>query len=110
MQGVFFFFQAEDGIRDLTVTGVQTCALPIYWSDWHATPSGWVARSTGVNGYTLHDGDIEGWTYTSTFGAPPPAVRFAQVCAAAAPTVVATHSATAPAAVSAAPTATATPA
>src|SRR2546430_3349178 len=27
---VFFFFQAEDGIRDLTVTGVQTCALPIY--------------------------------------------------------------------------------
>src|SRR5690349_24062611 len=25
-----FFFQAEDGIRDLYVTGVQTCALPIY--------------------------------------------------------------------------------
>src|SRR5688572_32702755 len=29
MDFVFFFFQAEDGIRDLTVTGVQTCALPI---------------------------------------------------------------------------------
>src|SRR6266496_5005395 len=28
----FFFFQAEDGIRDLYVTGVQTCALPI-WTD-----------------------------------------------------------------------------
>src|SRR2546430_10258688 len=27
---LFFFFQAEDGIRDLTVTGVQTCALPIW--------------------------------------------------------------------------------
>src|SRR6267143_547810 len=26
----FFFFQAEDGIRDGTVTGVQTCALPIF--------------------------------------------------------------------------------
>src|SRR5437763_5206235 len=26
----FFFFQAEDGIRDTSVTGVQTCALPIY--------------------------------------------------------------------------------
>src|SRR5207237_2521737 len=26
----FFFFQAEDGIRDSSVTGVQTCALPIY--------------------------------------------------------------------------------
>src|SRR2546430_12203783 len=30
---VYFFFQAEDGIRDLTVTGVQTCALPIYRSE-----------------------------------------------------------------------------
>src|SRR5204862_4856451 len=33
----FFFFQAEDGIRDLYVTGVQTCALPIsicQSSDW----------------------------------------------------------------------------
>src|SRR2546425_10816178 len=27
---LFFFFQAEDGIRDKLVTGVQTCALPIY--------------------------------------------------------------------------------
>src|SRR5436305_9753104 len=35
---VFFFFQAEDGIRDADVTGVQTCALPIYvyvvWLQW----------------------------------------------------------------------------
>src|SRR5699024_11411694 len=28
----FFFFQAEDGIRDRNVTGVQTCALPISFS------------------------------------------------------------------------------
>src|SRR5215475_3985038 len=28
--GYFFFFQAEDGIRDFHVTGVQTCALPIW--------------------------------------------------------------------------------
>src|SRR2546430_6638154 len=33
MRCLFFFFQAEDGIRDLTVTGVQTCALPIAPSD-----------------------------------------------------------------------------
>src|SRR6266496_1970630 len=32
----FFFFQAEDGIRDLYVTGVQTCALPISWHDFLA--------------------------------------------------------------------------
>src|SRR3989440_3183320 len=29
VKDVLFFFQAEDGIRDLIVTGVQTCALPI---------------------------------------------------------------------------------
>src|SRR5204863_6863767 len=29
-----FFFQAEDGIRDLYVTGVQTCALPICWREY----------------------------------------------------------------------------
>src|SRR5256886_2231664 len=34
---MFFFFQAEDGIRYLTVTGVQTCALPIL-----RTTMGWV--------------------------------------------------------------------
>src|SRR6266550_5614229 len=37
----FFFFQAEDGIRDVAVTGVQTCALPI--SRWR-----WVALSAMV--------------------------------------------------------------
>src|SRR2546422_6515135 len=39
----FFFFQAEDGIRDVAVTGVQTCALPIFFrldaegriASWH---------------------------------------------------------------------------
>src|SRR5260370_31341538 len=30
---LFFFFQAEDGIRDSSVTGVQTCALPIFVLD-----------------------------------------------------------------------------
>src|SRR3712207_9045122 len=32
----FFFFQAEDGIRDIGVTGVQTCALPILAENLHA--------------------------------------------------------------------------
>src|SRR5256886_9005902 len=52
----FFFFQAEDGIRDLTVTGVQTCALPISpgdYGDVHAAravragPHGHAHRSAG---------------------------------------------------------------
>src|SRR3712207_9540285 len=41
---MFFFFQAEDGIRDIGVTGVQTCALPI-WALWW-TPSS--SRSTSA--------------------------------------------------------------
>src|SRR5205823_9684111 len=40
-----FFFQAEDGIRDKLVTGVQTCALPIYrewfWAKLLEVPPGW---------------------------------------------------------------------
>src|SRR2546430_15950336 len=52
---VFFFFQAEDGIRDLTVTGVQTCALPI--SDetvWPAGRSRWRSGLLGVAGRIVH--------------------------------------------------------
>src|SRR5204863_1363490 len=41
----FFFFQAEDGIRDLYVTGVQTCALPIY-------PSRTVLVAGGIGAFT----------------------------------------------------------
>src|SRR5256885_4878466 len=35
---LFFFFQAEDGIRDYKVTGVQTCALPIWLMSLSLTP------------------------------------------------------------------------
>src|SRR5256885_11262201 len=35
MACLFFFFQAEDGIRDYKVTGVQTCALPIWFTPMH---------------------------------------------------------------------------
>src|SRR5689334_24180855 len=40
-----FFFQAEDGIRDGTVTGVQTCALPIFLAS-ACFSSSWLARSS----------------------------------------------------------------
>src|SRR2546430_7416095 len=48
---IFFFFQAEDGIRDLTVTGVQTCALPIWLSVRTLSRPRWkklTARSRGA--------------------------------------------------------------
>src|SRR2546429_6705451 len=46
----FFFFQAEDGIRDVAVTGVQTCALPISY----------ILESTGT-GAAIFDYDNDGW-------------------------------------------------
>src|SRR5690606_12193988 len=45
-----FFFQAEDGIRDFHVTGVQTCALPIYPSDIASTTILKDASATAVFG------------------------------------------------------------
>src|SRR5207249_5224102 len=63
---VLFFFQAEDGIRDRNVTGVQTCALPI--SDAVATFSEW----------------------------PPPAIRIATRTSAAARAAALTPSSSAP--------------
>src|SRR5690606_39502238 len=39
------FFQAEDGIRDFHVTGVQTCALPIWGADRSATAAATLVRS-----------------------------------------------------------------
>src|SRR5437016_6746775 len=41
---LIFFFQAEDGIRDWSVTGVQTCALPISRTNRTA----WFRRFTGI--------------------------------------------------------------
>src|SRR5437867_10025038 len=46
----FFFFQAEDGIRDRTVTGVQTCAPPISPDDVRARRH----RSPGADPAGLH--------------------------------------------------------
>src|SRR3712207_7010476 len=57
---IFFFFQAEDGIRDIGVTGVQTCALPIWrWSPVYRT-----ARA----------GRRTGWRHSAA-RTPPPETR-----------------------------------
>src|SRR6266511_4561212 len=47
---IFFFFQAEDGIRDFHVTGVQTCALPISLQGTQSHP--------GLYGKHLGPGDL----------------------------------------------------
>src|SRR5574340_617135 len=46
--GFFFFFQAEDGIRDLLVTGVQTCTLPILYVPAETSDSAPPAPESGV--------------------------------------------------------------
>src|SRR5436305_10136992 len=52
---IAFFFQAEDGIRDADVTGVQTCALPI-WLDqilFMRPVAGWGGHATPIAGLYL---------------------------------------------------------
>src|SRR2546430_16284129 len=62
-----FFFQAEDGIRDLTVTGVQTCALPIAPATWpfiiQTSLAGGVSASQRGWPFCLYAGDnrYEAW-------------------------------------------------
>src|SRR2546430_2988679 len=62
----FFFFQAEDGIRDLTVTGVQTCALPI-----SASPAAYSPRThlfyTSTNNLCM---DYAAWRASHLKGTP----------------------------------------
>src|SRR5262249_59875447 len=53
IRSCIFFFQAEDGIRDWSVTGVQTCALPIF-----SRPTIWRANCDVVT--VLRDGAIIG--------------------------------------------------
>src|SRR5699024_5184205 len=62
---MFFFFQAEDGIRDRNVTGVQTCALPIYswlWSVLLLLPTLAQAAIVAVGTW----GVVQGWTTVGT--------------------------------------------
>src|SRR5258708_31508807 len=65
--GFFFFFQAEDGIRDDLVTGVQTCALPIY--------SAYSARSPLAASGFLRSLEFSGSTQYSAFN-PEPGLGF----------------------------------
>src|SRR5207244_5530290 len=68
-----FFFQAEDGIRDDLVTGVQTCALPIFGTHQRATIRGkpHYRKETSLSNPT-QQGSISGsLIMTSPFNCPP---------------------------------------
>src|SRR5687768_18312444 len=55
---LFFFFQAEDGIRDVAVTGVQTCALPIFGGGRPLGHDGQKGRFVAVPGGRAADKDV----------------------------------------------------
>src|SRR5690554_7369140 len=76
----FFFFQAEDGIRDADVTGVQTCALPIYTYQWDNNAGNQTtATATGLGAgtycVTITDdlGEVDSYCVTLT---QPDAMQF----------------------------------
>src|SRR3712207_7143898 len=73
----FFFFQAEDGIRDIGVTGVQTCALPISGMN---TDAGTLAPETVLARLTVTPPGPAGpvrWTVPVVFSQPPMSTCFA---------------------------------
>src|SRR5437016_11303144 len=73
---VCFFFQAEDGIRDWSVTGVQTCALPICaerieivlvaGGRWHVQPEQWIVTGTVVLGREPEAGRVRAGLVSET--------------------------------------------
>src|SRR5258707_14851837 len=67
---VFFFFQAEDGIRDIGVTGVQTCALPIcfvgnFYAQWEWGVTDLEHVSVETLEQILREEVGDGWTEVS---------------------------------------------
>jgi len=61
----FFFFQAEDGIRDRDVTGVQTCALPIC-DNWFSILQINNLSNETYDGYTIYSS----WSGSNHYPAP----------------------------------------
>src|SRR2546429_6290328 len=69
----FFFFQAEGGIRDVAVTGVQTCALPISLTSTGTIAAGSGPASVAVDpsgkfAYVANGSDVAMYTISDTAG------------------------------------------
>src|SRR5207302_2479356 len=68
LSAMAFFFQAEDGIRDFHVTGVQTCALPIFVRDdracdflFQCSDTTWSAYNRWPDQWSLYDDGKKQW-------------------------------------------------
>src|SRR6266446_9425098 len=92
---IFFFFQAEDGIRDYKVTGVQTCALPISCSKVRLISRHWIRakrQESGTQVYWLSASEKKGESHEEArycsfhfIGTLPPSGRHAWAGTAASP-------------------------
>src|SRR2546426_6867227 len=72
----FFFFQAEDGIRDYKVTGVQTCALPI-WAASEKAKSGLLGEAYKLSQKIRGEGEARAAKiYADSFARAPEFYRF----------------------------------
>src|SRR2546426_8918046 len=71
MHSWFFFFQAEDGIRDYKVTGVQTCALPISFlpGSWPVRPASGPPRVAALRSALRRSGVADALERTDLQGA-----------------------------------------
>ena len=66
------------------VESCLTCDTPNYWSYWRFVEGAWVYSAVGASGHTVHNGDVEGWSWGA--GDPPPEVPFHEICASPTPT------------------------
>jgi len=79
-------FDSGQGAAVCSVAGtgcpVESCLMcdaPNYWSYWHLSNGDWVYAPAGSSNYTIHDGDVDGWSWGS--GVSPSVVPFDQICA-----------------------------
>jgi len=63
------------------VASCLTCDVPNYWAYWHLADgaSAWTYSQIGAGSHTVHNGDVEGWSWGA--GDPPSVVPFDQICA-----------------------------
>src|SRR3712207_7383342 len=73
-----FFFQAEDGIRDIGVTGVQTCALPISRGHFLANAA-WASRKDARDAVVAARGAFAKWSGATAYNRGQVLYRVAEV-------------------------------
>jgi hypothetical protein len=75
-------YPAEDCFCQCTLQPGQTC---MYWSYWHLVNNQWQYSQFGTTNYTVHSGEVEGWSWgagTTSSAVAPPVYTFSDLCVA----------------------------